>query len=1404
MEQTILTGAITTKDETGAQITRLILLRCTADSTTNEQILIACDQHTRQAVSATKNCKTTTALTESSWNNMQAALYMQIIQKCLAAVAKCKLLKNGKAPKSSKTQIYSSVSPQGIMLNYVGSVQSYSFEVSKPQIKLNPTHISITGSDGTVISLAAVAESATVKCYNDLINNIPWVETKSQSMTLQDITTTMSEEEELMNRHVKTMEEVALTKDTSWLQYKKYYVIDNEATAEQLISALEQYDGLISYDVETTGLNMNMYCEIGSPLKKQLEEYNASVEPSQRIRADRLTGFSFCVKPNEAYYFPCFHRKFDNLFKDINEPTTAKIVQTIKARYTVGDLRNRNNYMAQFIRSTPAEEWGSDVILMERCRDIFEKHKILAHHGSFEYKVNLCYGCDLNLVEDTMILHQLAFKWKNVRTHSGEPSNLKYLSKTILGIDQLSLEDFFADFKEAEQAAEVRSVSATSKKKKKAKKASIDFSYMGKEETRCYAPADVDLTLQLWYKFKVDAQKEFPDLDYLYGVEIIMACAVGYAEFYGLHINEKKIDNAKYDALVTMAKKEHEIRVLNNLCSAEEQTAFDTLNALDLDTTPHEDLQAALDKLNGIIEAEGNLNLGSPGQVADLLYAKYNWSPDADGKKSMGKKVIKQYEKLKDDEGKPLYPEVLLYRDWKDNSTLITKFFDKLQDFMYPGGNIFTSFGQIACATGRMSSKKPNFQQMPSSITKIIEPRAGYVFFDGDFSQIEYRCLCALAGETSLIEAFNDPDMDYHQKMASLMYDVPYALVPDYMRKSAKTFNFGIPYGMGFQSLAIQLHGNKSRASVDDAKEKYELYFKEQPKVRQFFSDVKEQARYNEYTKTYFGRRRYFKFTDENGNVSEKFVAQGLRQAGNAVIQGCLDGDVRIQTKEYGIVRIKDVVNKTLHVWDGKEWTLGDIMPSGLKQKCIVTFNNGQQFICSPIHKFLRAGANANNTNNYIECKDLMKYDYITYNKFSDLKVEEYDLIEQLGLHVESVEVTDEYIPMYDVCNTERGYYVADGIVTHNTARDVFGIAAARAFQAIRNNGLLGKVRMCNFIHDEVLYEISAEVNVLAVVGMILEAMQLVIPGFPPLYVGGGIGNAWKTAKGAMNEIHPTLGMRIIDEAHQGLLPAEFDGTTDSVYKYFDNKVYSFRQEKVATYIAEVERDLRTGKEVPAIDPAIGKLLGLQFEGGVEKIVNAQIDEYKRKCAEKLRDPDAKKLTGFESKIVPMRLKQFIIDFPDAIKEALIKAGFTLTPESDLNNLMIISYLDKTVGQQYEADEDDVAYDDDNEEEDDFFDFDFELIDESKNDLFGVSIIDIARQFGMAVIPSRGVCCIYIGDKTQKQLQQLANLFEEHQCNPDDKGAMEVQFVRADNYILKPDIFVNELTTEIVTENLIA
>ena len=91
---------------------------------------------------------------------------------------------------------------------------------------------------------------------------------------------------------------------------------------------------------------------------------------------------------------------------------------------------------------------------------------------------------------------------------------------------------------------------------------------------------------------------------------------------------------------------------------------------------------------------------------------------------------------------------------------------------------------------------------------------------------------------------------------------------------------------MGFASLAILLTGNSSPASIEEAKEKYELYFKNQPKTRKFFDTVKEQAQVNKYTQTFWHRRRYYSFEDKDGKTNHARKAAALRQAGNAVIQG--------------------------------------------------------------------------------------------------------------------------------------------------------------------------------------------------------------------------------------------------------------------------------------------------------------------------------------------------------------------------------------------------------------------------------------------------------------------------------------------------------------------------------------
>lgn len=696
---------------------------------------------------------------------------------------------------------------------------------------------------------------------------------------------------------IRSLEEIALDKDITWLHNKKYYVVNDEDKAEQIFKALEAYDGVISYDVETSGLHINMFGQIGSPRRDELKKWNDE-NPKESIKADYLVGFSFTVEKNTGFYFPCAHRKFKNIYQDRIEGSIGlKLANLIKSLYTVGQYRDRNDYMAQYIRKTPAAEIPCDVLLMERCRYIFETKKILAFNGIFEWKTTWLYSIDLNLKEDPMILHQLLYKFKRERVRTGgEPSNLKYLTKVECGVEQLDLADFFIGYKEDESnVLRAGSASGASKTKKKSKKGlNIDFSYMDLRGTQAYAPADVDFALAIWEKYKYDLIHNYPEMEYIYGVEIVMAMAVAYAEFYGLRINESKIEAVRKKNLVDICLYEHEFRKLVGLAGQDEVALIEQLKTHlgENEDTADDFDESLVNRINDIIKDKGDLNMGAPGQVGELLYTKYKWPLTEDGKKSMGKKVIKQYEKAVDENGNLMYPEVKWYRKYKDAMTLDSKFFGKLREFTMPGGFMFANFGSISCSTGRMSCRTPNLQQMPKSISKIIEPREGFVFCDADFAQIELRVLVALAHEMGLIEYFFDPDADMHSMLASMLFDLPFAKVdiPDETGKSprqqCKGLNFGIPYGMGIASLAITLYGAATATTKAWAKDKYNKYAEKMPKVWEFFADVKEHAQVTEFSSTYFGRRRYYKFTDADGNYSSKHVAMALRQAGNAVIQG--------------------------------------------------------------------------------------------------------------------------------------------------------------------------------------------------------------------------------------------------------------------------------------------------------------------------------------------------------------------------------------------------------------------------------------------------------------------------------------------------------------------------------------
>lgn len=1102
-------------------------------------------------------------------------------------------------------------------VNY--TVQLYMSELAGASIE---TSVESTSPNKIKIELEYIKE----KMMPDTIPYVKITEV-SKNETLAD--------SDLDTIRTRSIQEIALEKeDLTWLKKKKYYIVNDDEQAEKLFTFLDGYNGPIAYDTETTGLHINCFGKVGSSYKEKLQKYNDE-HPDDQIRADKVVGIIFCVQDDTSYYFPVNNRKFKNLYEDINSPVRQKIVADIKTRYTIGDKRDSDGDMRKFLKNTPSENWGCDVILFERVRDILEKHHIVTHNGQFDWKVSWQYEVDTNLTDDTMIMHKLMYKFRSTTSNEGESSGLKDLAKRELNTDQWELEDFFPDWKPDKDGL------IREKPGQKHKGTQIDFSYMDYQGTQVYAPADGDITFQLFEKYKKDLVENHKDMEYLYRVEMIVACCMGYMEFYGHRIDEAKIEHAKIQTKTKIKMLESQIRQCIGYSGEAELASYNEINSLNekleaAEKAGNKDEQATIEKqlddefakLVAAIENdhEHELNLNSPAQVGDLFYDIIGLPLPEDGKKSVGKKVIKQFVKEKDENGKPKYPAVALYSEYKAQITLDTKFFDNLPYFMYPGGFIFSSFGQISTATGRMSCSKPNAQQYPKVITKIIYPRDGYAMLDADYSQIEYRVLTALAKNDGLAKLFSSPDSDYHTLMASLMYEVPYASVTPVMRSSAKSFNFGIPYGMGFKSLALLLTGNSSQKSVDEAKEKYNMYFKNQPRTKQFFENVKEMALVNKYTKTLFNRYRYYTFTDKDGNVDKKRKGAALRQAGNAVIQG--------------------------------------------------------------------------------------------------------------------------------------------------TAADIFKISVARNFSYIRKNHLLGKLLIINMIHDEQLFEIDIQhLNMLRILTDVGKNMQFHIDGFPPLYIGAGIGPAWGYAKGKMAEIHPTLLAQLTEEAKDIPIYREDCSTPVDVKQAvadFSARVKEFRRQKVADYLSNPENWHKV------IYPAVGGLINLQFNYGRGDEAKAYIG------------PNGEKYDD----------TQFLqLNIADFIKE---------------NNLDCkAEYFTATEVKQDEPEEE-KEYTDDQEAGDDELDVDggpdtFSVarqIDESSK-TFGSSIQDLINIFGACILEKQKICGINTKDVTDRQKDKIIDYIMKYVSDTDT--GYEVVFLTSANVLKHTGIFVagiNEDALDKVYKNI--
>ncbi len=278
-------------------------------------------------------------------------------------------------------------------------------------------------------------------------------------------------------------------------------------------------------------------------------------------------------------------------------------------------------------------------------------------------------------------------------------------------------------------------------------------------------------------------------------------------------------------------------------------------------------------------------NINSPKQLQELLFEKLKLQDEAG---------IKRMKKTKTgfstDESVLLrlaashaVPQLIL--DYRAVSKLKNTYVDSLPQFINPkSGRIHTSFRQTVAATGRLSSDKPNLQNIPMrsdlgrKIRRAFTPgREGEVIISADYSQVEIRLLAHLAGDESLIDAFKR-GLDIHTVTAAKIFGVKESAVDQVLRSRAKAVNFGIIYGMGPQRLA-----QETGVTLAEAKEFIQRYFEVYPGIYRLTETLVESAREKGYCVTMKGRRRPI---PEIGDTNQGQMARGENIAINAPIQG--------------------------------------------------------------------------------------------------------------------------------------------------------------------------------------------------------------------------------------------------------------------------------------------------------------------------------------------------------------------------------------------------------------------------------------------------------------------------------------------------------------------------------------
>jgi DNA polymerase-1 len=241
------------------------------------------------------------------------------------------------------------------------------------------------------------------------------------------------------------------------------------------------------------------------------------------------------------------------------------------------------------------------------------------------------------------------------------------------------------------------------------------------------------------------------------------------------------------------------------------------------------------------------------------------------------------------------HPFLMKLVEYRKASKFVTSFGEKLLAFRsQKTGRIHPSYEQIGASTGRMSCKRPNWQQIPrrgntgKRLRGMVQAEIGNRLIVADFSNIELRIIAELSRDETMLRFFSE-GKDLHAETAYLVFrldrsvDVKeYEVFPGWTaRDTAKTVNFGLIYGQTPMGLALTLG-----ISTKEAEKIMDEYFRVYSGVAAYLAKAAEEGVKNLCSKTIGGRKRYYSLPANRDKMYRSIRGLVERQAKNTPVQG--------------------------------------------------------------------------------------------------------------------------------------------------------------------------------------------------------------------------------------------------------------------------------------------------------------------------------------------------------------------------------------------------------------------------------------------------------------------------------------------------------------------------------------